>query len=105
MPEWWLLIIGLAGLTTLAFAWKPFIVALPFLAVALGLVLVQNALSVRRAAIAGGLGSDRHCLKLKAVTLLLHLLQPLARLYGRLRCGLIAWRRRVPKKRAFPLPR
>ncbi len=42
---------------------------------------------------------------MRSLTALLHLLQPLARLYGRLSCGLAPWRRRGPAIFALPWPR
>ena len=44
-------------------------------------------------------------LKQRAVTLILHLLQPLARLSGRVRHGLTVWRQRAVPGGAFPFPR
>src|SRR5207244_12490790 len=42
---------------------------------------------------------------LRFLVALLHLLQPAARLYGRLSCGLTLWRRRGPFVPAFPATR
>ena len=47
----------------------------------------------------------RPLLKLRALTALLHLLQPLARLYGRARHGLTALRVRGPRSLTLPFPR
>jgi O-antigen biosynthesis protein len=44
-------------------------------------------------------------LRLRAVTALLHVLQPLARLRGRQAHGLTPWRGRGPRRLAVPLPR
>jgi len=42
---------------------------------------------------------------MRSLIALLHLLQPLARLCGRLSCGLAPWRRRGPSMLALPWPR
>ncbi len=105
MPEWWILILGLAGLSALGLIWSPLLLAFPFFTIAVGLVLIQNAISVRKARISQRLPRCRHFHAAQMLTFFLHIAQPLARLYGRLRHGLIAWRRRTPKKWVIPMPR
>ena len=91
MPEWWILVVGLAALAGLGVFWAPILwVAVPGFAVALGLVVVQNALSVRDATIVGLNTRGRSGLATRATIFALHHLQPLARLWGRCRGGLIA---------------
>ena len=54
----------------------------------------------------GGKHTSRfHWLKLWSLTALLHLLQPLGRLYGRLRNGLTLWRRQGTWASSFKFPR
>jgi len=101
MPEWYLLILALIGLTGLGIFWKPMLfAAIP--------TVFAVILSVANA-VMGGVGSfsymeSRSALKAqrKALTTLLYVLQPLARLYGRLQSGLTAWRRRGPPGFVFP---
>ena len=71
-PEWYLLTVLLATLCTLGILWRPLLLFLPLLALA------------KR--------SRDSQLKLFCVTAFLHLIHPLARLYGRLRHGLSPWR-------------
>ncbi|MDQ4024865.1 MAG: glycosyltransferase, partial [Actinomycetota bacterium] len=49
MPEWYLLIGALAFASALALVWQPLVIAVPLLAFAVGIVVVQAALSARRA--------------------------------------------------------
>jgi glycosyltransferase involved in cell wall biosynthesis len=100
MPEWHLGVVGLAALAALGALWRPLLLALPVLAVALAIPIAQAA---RSAAAADFTGPGR--LKRRALTTLLHILQPIARLRGRLRHGLAPWRARGPRRAALPRPR
>jgi glycosyltransferase involved in cell wall biosynthesis len=104
MPEWYLVIGVLLTLSALGAIWKPLFLALPLLACAVGLSLVQAGLSAAKASFPGAPPPITQ-LKLRGLTALLHLLQPLARLYGRLRYGLTPWRWRGRRGLAFPRPR
>jgi len=92
MPEWFLIIGLLALLTGLGYSWKPLLLAAPLSLFALGAPVAH--------AIASGIlicpsGPTRNFLqraRLTGLTTLLHLLQPLARLFGRVRWGLSPWR-------------
>ena len=106
MPEWYLLIAGLLALTCAGLLWTPlFAAGVPLIAAA-GLSLAEGFVSARRspAAQAGRWGIAE-----LAVTTLLFLIQPLARLAGRVRHGLTVWRRcgpagfRVPRTREVAL--
>jgi O-antigen biosynthesis protein len=105
MPEWYLLIACLAMLSLLGVVWRPLLGTLPLLAVAMGAPLVQAALSAAKASFRTTPGSDWERVSLYAMTAGLHLLQPLARLHGRLRHGLTLWRRRGAPFLAAPVPR
>jgi glycosyltransferase involved in cell wall biosynthesis len=92
MPEWFLIVGLLALLTGLGYSWKPLLLAAPLSLFALGAPVAH--------AIASGMRirqprSTRNLLEkvlLIGTTTLLHLLQPLARLFGRVRWGLTPWR-------------
>ena len=56
MPEWFLVILGLAGLSSLGFLWKPLLLVWPLLLLAVGAVLVQSVVSAMRVSFNG---SDR----------------------------------------------
>jgi O-antigen biosynthesis protein len=101
MPEWYLVIVALAALSVLGGLWTPLLLALPLLALVVSMSLAQATLSAARASFTGSPRSRISRLKLRSLIALLHLLQPLARLWGRLRGGLTPWRRSSP---GFSLP-
>jgi len=100
-PEWWLLVAALAATTALGLLATPLLAALPLLAGALALPLWQALATARRCDV------RERPLRLRlaagALTALLVLIQPLARLVGRVRSGLTPWRRGC--HRGFRLPR
>jgi O-antigen biosynthesis protein len=104
MPEWYLATAALASLALLGTLWRPLLLAAP-------VGLLTLAASITQAAISGARASfpeprpSRHRLALRGLTALLHFLQPLARLRGRLRSALTPWRRHGPVRFAFPRPR
>ena len=85
MPEWYLAAAALAGLSGLGALWPPLLLALPLLALT---ALAPLAHSVAAAA------ATRGPLRVRALTALLHVLQPLARFAGRVGSGLTPWRGR-----------
>ncbi|NKE70111.1 glycosyltransferase [Nitrospiraceae bacterium HYJII51-Mn-bac16s-1-B09] len=92
MPEWFFLIFFLGGLSLLSPLWSPLRAAIPLFLLAVGIPILQAWLSAGRALFHGApRGATR--LKLRTITASLHLMQPLARLIGRLRHGLSPWRR------------
>ena len=93
LPEWYLVILGLSACSILGIFWHPLLVALPLLAVAVGVLLFHASAAGSRATHAPGRTGKLFHLKRRALTQLLHLLQPLARLSGRMRQGLTPWRR------------
>jgi GT2 family glycosyltransferase len=104
MPEWYLLVAALAGLSLLGLLWRPLLAAAPLCALTAGASIAQAVISGARASF-----SERRprlqTFGLHALTALLHLLQPLARLRGRLRSALTPWRRHGPGGFAFPRAR
>jgi len=103
MPEWYLVILLLAVLSGLGALWGPLLAALPLAIAASGLLLAQAVGGARRASRTGMRRRD-HRLRSPLLTTFLHMLQPSARLWGRLRSGLTPWRWRGPAGRAFPWP-
>jgi len=91
-PEWYMIIAVLAMLSALGSVWRPLLLFLPLLAFAVGARLIQVGLSAFRASFTGSKRSRLSRLKLFGLTAFLHLIHPLARLYGRLRHGLSPWR-------------
>ena len=105
MPEWWLVVAALAGLSLLGIAWSPLLLALPLLAMAVIAPVAQAVVSASRAEFTTQPRSRWTALKLRALTAALHLMQPVARLRGRIRFGLTPWRRRGVPGFALPVPR
>jgi len=108
MPEWYLMLGVGAALAALGVLWRPLLLVAPL--VALGAAgSVAGALSgAARASYVDGPHVGRARLVRGALTTLLHLLQPAARLWGRLTYGLAPWRRCAglraavaPRRRTF----
>lgn len=92
LPEWYFVIAALAALSALGLLWRPLLLTLIPLAIALGMLLVQAWLGAVRASYTGMPRSRRTLVRLRTLTALLYILQPLARLQGRLSGGLTLWR-------------
>jgi GT2 family glycosyltransferase len=105
MPEWWLAVIYLAGLATLGLLWSPLLLGVPLLAIAAGAPLAQAASNAWQARFATEPRMRLSEVRLRALTAALHLIQPIARLRGRLGHGLTPWRRRGARQCTLPLPR
>jgi GT2 family glycosyltransferase len=105
MPEWYLVMGLLSALAVLGLDWRPLLAAIPLLALAVAASLAHAvsaaASSFGAASVAGRLRNrpDRW------LVALLYLLQPLARLIGRVRYGLAPWRLAPRGRLAPPLPR
>ncbi len=97
MPEWYGVILALAGFSLLGLIWPPLLGCLALLGAALGVSIGQALSSASRARWPGGRAGWRERGSRFLLTAFLHLLQPLARLSGRLRHGLTPWRRRGPE--------
>jgi GT2 family glycosyltransferase len=102
-PEWWLVIATLTATMALGALARPLLVALPLLAAALVLPLWQALATARRCDRRERPLTQR--LAAGALTALLVLMQPAARLAGRMERGLTPWRRgcragvRLPRSR------
>jgi hypothetical protein len=105
MPEWYLVMLVLAILSFAGLSWEPLFHLFPVFIFSLIISVVQAARSAGRAEFtikgAGWLTK----FKLYAVTAYLHLLQPLARLCGRVRYGLTPWKCRGIGRSYFPRKR
>ncbi|MEA2600138.1 MAG: hypothetical protein QOF89_1130 [Acidobacteriota bacterium] len=104
MPEWYGLIFALAALSLLGLHWAPLAWCLVLLAAAVVPPVAQALLSAARARWASAPASRRARMERFFLTAFLHLIQPLARLSGRLRHGLTPWRRPLPEL-AVVIPR
>ncbi len=94
MPEWYLIVAMLATLTMLGGLWRPLLAALPLLALAVAVPLAGAARAAARARPPSEAASRSGRWRFKALVFLLHVVQPIARLGGRLGHGLTPWRRR-----------
>ncbi len=104
-PEWYLLLVVLTGLSLLGSVWSPLLLALPVLLLACGAVLAQAIAGAADARFTSNPRNAGERLWLSGLTALLHLLQPAARLRGRLLYGLTPWRLRTERRFTVPLPR
>jgi O-antigen biosynthesis protein len=104
MPEWYLVVVALAVLSALGVSWTPLFFALPCFVLAVSAPLGQAALSAARVTFTSPLPTRLTLLQRRTLTVCLHLLQPLARLCGRLCYGLTPWRYSVPRL-SLPWPR
>jgi GT2 family glycosyltransferase len=94
MPEWYLLLAGLAALGLLGWSWPPLAWAWPVFAAAAAAPLAQAVLGAARARFPEPAASPLQRVQRSVLTAALHLMQPMARLAGRLAHGLTPWRRR-----------
>jgi GT2 family glycosyltransferase len=104
MPEWYLVILALAAFSLLGPLWPPLFLTLPLLVLAIGALVVQAGRSATRASFTSAPPTRVARMKLYSLTALLHVLQPLARLYGRLVYGLVPWRWRGASGYVQPRP-
>jgi GT2 family glycosyltransferase len=92
VPEWWYVVAVLTILSVLGLMWTPLLVALPLLCVALAPLIGGAVVAARSASVCTRSRTSRA--GLRALTALVHVIHPVARLWGRLRVGLTPWRRR-----------
>ncbi len=106
MPEWYLLIALLMVLGGVGVLWHPLLYGVaPMLLTAIAVPVTQAVLGASRASFPVRPLRWREEIKRRALVALLHCLQPMARLIGRLRYGLTPWRRRGLAGVAGPWPR
>jgi GT2 family glycosyltransferase len=102
MPEWYMLIAALAAASAYELLYEPLLVAVPIVDTPLSVILLGLAvIAIVTRAVQTAVHSGE-TLRVRALTAFLSVLQPLARLSGRLFAGLTPWRGRG---RRFALPR
>jgi GT2 family glycosyltransferase len=104
-PEFLLVIAALGAISALGLLWAPLLLALPAFAAGVVTLLWRAVASGWRANPPVPGRALPETLLRRSLTALLFLLQPLARLAGRLRNGLSPWRRRLRPGAAWPRPR
>ena len=104
MPEWYVVVAALAGLSGLGLEWKPLLFAFPLFLAAAIIPLIHAVMCGMKADFSTEGRSKKDIWKLRALTAALHVLQPLARLRGRIRLGLTPWRSCTVTGIALPWP-
>lgn len=94
MPEWYFVIFFLFILSAFGLVWQPLLWAIPFLLFNMSIVVVQAGFSATKARYNNKPQTPFRKFKYWSLTTLLHLVQPVTRLYGRLKHGLTPWRKR-----------
>jgi cellulose synthase/poly-beta-1,6-N-acetylglucosamine synthase-like glycosyltransferase len=103
MPEWYFLLTFVAVLTALSASWSPLAWLSPLLIIGLILTLFRAAYGGIQARFDPKHGSRLRLYTLRCLVALFHLVQPAARLLGRIEHGLAPWNWRT-LVRAVPLP-
>ncbi len=104
MPEWYVVVAALAGISLLGLEWAPLLMAFPVFVVAAVVPFVHACWSALRVSFPSKPATWKDRIKLRTLTAFLHMIQPLARLMGRVRAGLTPWRRCAVPGVALPLP-
>lgn len=102
MPEWFLVIGALGILAGLSQLWSPLVIAIPLFLLAVSLSVLQAGVAATQASLKRYNTSALQRLRSRALIGFLHLMQPLARLTGRLKSGLTPWRRPRAEGYVFP---
>ncbi len=102
LPEWYLLVAFLAALSALSPLWPPLRLALPLLGLTAAVVVLQAVRSAARAPLRRGDRSRLVRLGMRGLVAWLQIVQPTARLWGRLRHGLDPWRLRSLSRWILP---
>jgi glycosyltransferase involved in cell wall biosynthesis len=90
MPEWYLFSGIVALMATIGFAWTPLLWLWPVFGLSVAIIFTQAALSA--ATNVSHQIKQKNNIKYWLLITLLHVLQPVARLYGRIKQGLTPWR-------------
>jgi len=103
LPEWHFLMAALAAASLAALWWTPLVAAVPFLCAALLAAAAPGARAAARAGFMRERLGRRRRLQMWVLTTVLHLVQPFARLRGRMHPP--PWRPCRPPRPAVPRPR
>ena len=105
MPEWYLAVLILAFAAGIGVIWPPMLGAVPLLALAVAIPVAHVVAGARRGMATRSDVRGRRRAQLMVLTTWLHLIQPAARLWGRMCRGLTPWRSRGTGGLALPIPR
>lgn len=92
MPEWYLLSILIVFLSSLGFMWAPLLWLWPLFIVSVVLIVLQGVVSSFKTSSLQP--KQKKKIKYRLLIIALHIIQPIARLYGRFKHGLTPWRKR-----------
>ena len=104
LPEWYVLCLCSTSLAMLGFMWTPLFWVTPVTLLTLGVPVVQAISGARHAMFTVPRQTRWRRLQLRSLTALLYLLQPIARLTGRLKAGLHPMRSRLALRPSWPWP-
>jgi GT2 family glycosyltransferase len=94
-PEWYFLIATFAAASLLGLIWRPlWLLSIPMLVYTLALPIIDAGINSTKAPFRPPYHSKGQRARLWSATFFLTVIQPMARLYGRLRHGLTPWRAR-----------
>ena len=105
VPEWYCAIAIFALLSVLGILWQPMLYFLPLLLASLGIPLVEAWRSAGSSCDSVLGLSVWARLKRRSLVAFLHVVQPLARLWGRFNHGITPWRLRGSQGLRIPIPR
>ncbi len=94
MPEWYFVVVLLGILSLLGLLWAPLLSALILFVASLVVIVLQAFVSAYKNT---SLPPGKKNWKYYSLITFLHIIQPVARLYGRLKHGLTPWRKRGNK--------
>ena len=105
MHEWQLMNLVLLALCVVGIVWRTLFIVLPVTGAAFVLSLIPAVSAASKVRFPSSAKSRFTRLRLRILTVLLHLIHPLARLWSRLAYSLTAWRIRRFPTLSFPWPR
>ncbi|HYH16608.1 MAG TPA: glycosyltransferase, partial [Flavisolibacter sp.] len=91
MPEWYFIVALLMFISMLGILWAPLLWTIPITFTSLVVIIVQAIVSTYKRT---SLAPDKRRLRAYILIMVLHFVQPAARLYGRIKHGLTPWRKR-----------
>ncbi len=103
MPEWYLGVVLICLLLVFGFYWHPWILGL-LLLLSVGATVTQAVIGVLQSQFDQPPQAHRKLFKLRLLTMWCHLIQPVARLKGRMTYGLTPWRMRFSGGFRLPTP-
>lgn len=92
MPEWYLISASVGAIGLLGFLWSPLLVFWPLFIISVAVIIIQAFISAAKNTSLSK--RQQKNWKYRALIIFLHIIQPIARLRGRIAHGLTPWRMR-----------